>query len=234
MRRLLNRLLRKTGYEITKLRPSSDGGSLYFLHSFRKSDGTFDAERYRRVQQQGNEGKIHKTWVIEGNIEFLAGYLRQTLGEVRFGICHGTRRGNEQKWFRQYLGCDVIGTEISESAREFPHTIQWDFHDENPEWLGKADFVYSNSFDHTHDPDACLNTWVRSLRPGGLCILEHSSFHAPDRASEMDPFGVELEVLPYLIATWGQDRFFLRRILPAPHRDPKLRSLVFLVIQRSA
>jgi hypothetical protein len=43
---------------------------------------------------------------------------------------------------------------------------------ENPDWLAKVDFIYSNSFDHSYDPEKCLNTWIDSLRIGGLCILD--------------------------------------------------------------
>ena len=75
---------------------------------------------------------------------------------VEFGICHGTRRGKEQEWFRKYLGCGVIGTEISDTVEQFPHTIEWDFHETKAEWINSADFIYSNSLDHSYDPKKCL------------------------------------------------------------------------------
>jgi hypothetical protein len=185
------------------------------------------------VQQNGNLRKIELTWVIEENIKFLSDYLAEFSGRpTSFGICHGTRRGNEQKWFRQYLSCEVIGTEISDSASQFPNTIQWDFHQAKPEWEGKADFIYSNSFDHSYDPEACLNTWIDSLRIGGLCILEHSNLHAPEGANELDPFGAEIELMPFLITKWAKGRFFVREILDAPGKNPALKSLQFIVIER--
>ncbi|MBK6621188.1 MAG: hypothetical protein IPG32_10020 [Saprospirales bacterium] len=51
------------------------------------------------------------------------------------------------------MNCEVIGTEISDSASKFSHTIEWDFHEVKPEWIGRADFIYSNSFDHSYDPE---------------------------------------------------------------------------------
>ena len=39
------------------------------------------------------------------------------------------KNGNEQACFSKYLNCDVIGTEISDTATDFPNTISLDFHD---------------------------------------------------------------------------------------------------------
>lgn len=229
---MINNLLNKLGFQLLRTHRSGGNQHGFRLFQYRKPDGSFDYERYREVQQEGNLKKLDFTWVLEGNIKFLSEYINKSLHTVSFGICHGTRRGNEQKWFRQYLSCDVIGTEISESATQFEHTVQWDFHKENPEWIGKADFIYSNSFDHSYDPEACLNTWMKSLRAGGFCILEHSNLHAPEGASELDPFGAEIEIMPYLITTWANGNYFVREILTAPEKNESLKNLQFIVIER--
>ena len=65
-------------------------------------------------------------------MEYLSEYIRKNINIVKFGLCHGTRTGKEQEWFRKYLSCDVVGTEISETATQFPFTIQWDFHKSKP------------------------------------------------------------------------------------------------------
>lgn len=232
MKKLINNILGKFGYELRSTQSAASETQFFKLFDYRKSDGSFDYEKYRKVQQEGNLLKIENVWVIEENIKFLSEYLNQSFDSITFGICHGTRRGNEQKWFRQYLSCEVIGTEISDSASDFPHTVQWDFHKENPEWAGKADFIYSNSFDHSYDPESCLNTWIQSLKVGGLCILEHSNLHAPEGANELDPFGAEIEIMPYLITKWAKGNFFVREILDAPEKNPVLKKLQFLVIER--
>jgi hypothetical protein len=232
MKNQIKNVIRNLGYELRRIQHHSNGSAGFKLFEYRKSDGSFDYEKYRKTQQDGNLKKIELTWVIEGNIKFLSDYLTEFNDPTSFGICHGTRRGNEQKWFRQYLSCEVIGTEISDSASQFPNTIQWDFHQANPEWEGKADFIYSNSFDHSYDPEACLNTWIDSLRIGGLCILEHSNLHAPEGANELDPFGAEIELMPFLITKWTKGRFFVREILDAPEKNPSLKSLQFIVIER--
>ncbi len=207
---------------------TSDG---YVLYGYHDAAGTFDLEEYRRVQTEGNKRKIHQVWAREENMEFLSQYLEKTLDSVRFGICHGTRRGLEQTWFRTYLdGCEVIGTEISDTASDFPHTIQWDFHEAKPEWIGAVDFIYSNSLDHSYDPESCLNTWMRCIRPGGVCILEHGRAHGPAGASKLDPFGADLAVMPYLIARWGRGDYCVREVLaPSPGQG---KSVSFLVIHK--
>jgi hypothetical protein len=230
----MKRLLDRTAKLTSRLLPWTQRNSLgYVLYSYRKPDGTFDYERYRQVQEAGNRKKIQNVWVLEENIAFLADYLQRTLKTPpKFGICHGTRRGKEQEWFRKYLACEVIGTEISETATSFPNTIQWDFHQVKPEWIDAVDLIYSNSFDHSYDPERCLNAWMSCVRPGGLCILEHSSLHEPRGASEMDPFGAALTLMPYLITKWGDGRYGLRQLLKAPSNREDTAHIHFLVVQR--
>lgn len=162
--------------------------------------------------------------------------MKKNLSSLRFGICHGTRRGKEQEWFRKYLGIDVIGTEISSTATTFPNTIQWDFHNVKTEWIDAVDFIYSNSFDHSFDPEKCLNAWMSCVRPGGFCILEHSTAHEASGASELDPFGASVVAMPYLIGTWSKGKYAVREVLAAPATTPanlrKLTHISFIVIQR--
>ena len=204
----------------------------YRLHTYTDRHARFDYSRYREAQQEANKNKLHWTWVVEDNIEFLADYIRRHIAHPRFGICHGTRRGKEQEWFGKYLHCDVIGTEISESATDFPNTVRWDFHDENPAWLNKADFIYSNSFDHTHSPEACLNTWIKSLRVGGYCILEHSDRSGPEYVNKYDPFGADITLMPWLLATWGRESFFLKELVKAPYNNQHTNNIWFFIIER--
>jgi hypothetical protein len=209
----LNRLLTPLGVQI--VRPYQLQG--YALHRYTRADGTFDYERYRSIQTEGNKQKLDWTFASEQNIDFLATYLRRRIPQIRFGLCHGTRRGLEQKWFAERLGCEVVGTEISDTAAAFPNTIQWDFHEVKPEWTGAVDFIYSNAFDHSYDPELCLNRWMSCLRPDGICVLEHSSSHAAATYSELDPFGADLSMMPFLIAKWAKGRYAVIDLLEAPH-----------------
>lgn len=229
MGRLVTAVVERLGYEIVRKSPMVKRKG-FELFQYAKPDGSFDYERYKQVQTAGNKEKIGQVWAIEENIAFLAGYIEKRLGPVKFGLCHGTRQGKEQAWFKKYLKCDVLGTEISDTAEQFLDTIQWDFHDVKPEWIDAADFVYSNSFDHSYDPEKCLKTWMSCVKKGGLCILEHSEGH--ERATELDPFGADIALMPYMILTWGKGEFCVREILDAPARADEIEYNHFLVIER--
>ena len=60
-------------------------------------------------------------------------------------LCHGTRRGLEQQYIIEYFenieNLEVIGTEISYTATQFPNTIEWDFHEVKDEWIGNVDIM---------------------------------------------------------------------------------------------
>ena len=201
------------------------------LYSYKKADGSFDYEKYRQIQIAGNKNKIENVWVLEDNVSFLSDYIRKNIATVEFGICHGTRNGKEQEWFRKYLNTDVLGTEISDTAEQFPNTIQWDFHDLKNEWLNNVDFIYSNSFDHSYDQKKCLDTWMSCIKKGGFCILEHSSGHV--QASELDPFGADIALMPYLILIWGEGKYCVTEILTAPAKSETLKYIQYLIIRNN-
>ena len=220
------------GYEIKRIPPNRNTRQLFALYKYLNHGGSFDYATYRRVQEEGNKRKLQTVWVLEENIVFLSAYLKSVVGSPRFGICHGTRRGKEQEWFGKRMRCDVIGTEISDTATQFPNTIQWDFHETKPEWLDATDFIYSNSFDHSYDPEKCLNAWMSCLRTGGLCILEHSDHSGPLGARELDPFGADVAMMPYLVTVWGKGKYCVRQLLEAPKKADFVEHLYFIVIQK--
>lgn len=244
IREAAKKLLRRAGYELRRIDakreasealiqsrfPINNGGGGFALHEYLKDDGSFDYEHYRRTQTEGNKIKLDYVWAREENIAFVSDYISKTVGRVSFGLCHGTRRGKEQEWFRKYLGCEVVGTEISDTAEQFPHTIRWDFHEAKPEWLGAADFIYSNSLDHSYDPEKCLNVWMSCVRTGGLCLIEHSS--DDEGSSEIDPFGASIALMPYLILKWGKGVYGVRELIEAPLKGSCVSYLYFIVIQK--
>lgn len=230
LKNILFKVIEKFGYSIRKI--SNSNGQELILHKYLKGDGSFDYQNYRKVQQEGNKSKIENIWVIEDNIKFLSDYMREIIHEPKFGICHGTRRGKEQEWFRKYLECEVIGTEISETATQFANTIQWDFHETKPEWVNSVDFIYSNSFDHSYDPEKCLTAWMSCIKKNGLCIIEHSNAHGPTGSSELDPFGAEITIMPYLITKWGSGQYCVREFLKAPCKNEFSDYLHFIVIKK--
>ncbi|MEL7028204.1 MAG: methyltransferase domain-containing protein [Pseudomonadota bacterium] len=221
------------GYELIRSGADAGPGGGAKQFEYRAADGTFDYKAYRDAQVKGNREKLDRVWAQEENIKFLADFVQARRPDPTFGLCHGTRRGLEQTWFRDALDCEVIGTEISDTAAEFPHTIQWDFHEVKPEWEGAADFIYSNSLDHSFDPKLALNRWMSCLKPGGLCLIEHSSWDEPEYVDAMDPFGASLSLLPYLILEWGEGKFAAREIVDLPVVRKGLAYLKVIVIQNA-
>lgn len=232
MKKLFRIFVPQTGREARPMPNAREESPGFVLYHYLNKDGTFNYEKYRKIQEDSNKMKINNVWVIEENIAFLSKYIKNLIHSPQFGICHGTRRGKEQEWFRKYLNCEVIGTEISDTAETFPYTIQWDFHEVKPEWLDSVDFIYSNSFDHSYDPEKCLNAWMSCLRKGGLCFIEHSSLHEPHGASERDPFGADIYLMPYLITMWGRGKYGVRQLLTAPVKSDKVSHLHFIVLQK--
>lgn len=148
------------------------------LYQYLDADGNFDYTAYKAAQIKTNHRKIDHVGPPRELIETIATYIKAHVPHVSFALCHGTRRGNEQRYFRECLHAEVMGTEISDTAREFPYTIEWDFHDIKEEWIESVDFIYSNSLDHSYDPVRCLQQWMRCLKVGGICVLGYSTNHS--------------------------------------------------------
>jgi len=173
-------------------------------------------QEYQDIQIETNIRKIHKKvgWERERNIKRLSLYLLKRMNNIKKGICHGTRRGLEIRWFRKYLQADIIGTEISPNATNFQFTIEWDFHNVKPEWINNMDFIYSNSLDHSYDPYRCIDQWMSCLKPTGRCIIAWE----PQEASEADPFGASYDELYSMITKKYQIKDTL---LPKTARENK-------------
>ncbi len=205
----------------------------YLLYQYLDKQGNFDYQLYRKVQEEGNKEKIDRVWAKEENLKFIATYIKENYGTASFGLCHGTRRGKEQEWLGKHLGCEVLGTEISETATQFPNTIQWDFHEVKPEWVNNVDFIYSNSLDHSYDPEKCLNAWMSCVKSGGFCFIEHGDFHGPAGSDKLDPFGASIMIMPYLILQWGKGDYFVKTILDSPLKHRSETMLKTIVIQKA-
>jgi len=203
LKKILRNLFRSKAREkrlyadrIGKVQVKSEGA--YALVSYEK-DGAFDYETYRQIQTEGNRRKLDGVFVQERVIRELAGYA-QAHGTVANVICHGTRNGAEQRFFKSAIpGVSVLGTEISDTATQFPDTIEWDFHAMNEAWRARFDILYSNSWDHSYDPKILFAVWGACVAPGGLMALEHSARHEPKAVNPLDPFGVTFDGLVALV-----------------------------------
>ena len=188
-------MLFKFGYRISKV---NNTGELVKIHKYK------DYNEYKETQIYYNKKKIDKVWADEKTLEKISNFLKENISSNLIkGICHGSRNGFEQNFFNEKKdGFEVIGTDISETAKDYKNSIVHDFHDEKKEWLENFDFVYSNSLDQSFDPQKALNTWLKQIKQGGYVIIEHSDQHGVVSSGKMDPFGVEANFFPYLLSEW--------------------------------
>ncbi|MCH8042899.1 MAG: hypothetical protein IID44_04195 [Planctomycetes bacterium] len=152
-------------------------------------------DEYVELQTETNKQKLGNVWVSDKELAVVARYIRQHVPGAAFGICHGVRNGYEVHRLRELLGIDVIGTELSETATEFEHVIQWDFHEVDEAWQGRVDLIYSNSWDHSYDPALMLDRWMSCLTPTGRCFLHWTPDHGERAVGGADCFGASLEEL---------------------------------------
>lgn len=157
-------------------------------------------EDYVAAQVEANVKKIKNIWVERKTIEDIK--TRQPVAHTI--LCHGTRNATEQKYFRKfYPNAEIVGTEISHTARHFPMTVQWDFHNVNPKWINKFNIVYSNAIDHSYDPIKMLTTWRDQLKGCGRLYLEHGFSDQDNRSRPSDPLEIRGEEIEHLIETVG-------------------------------
>lgn len=190
-------------------------------------------EQYVAIQTEGNKRKIDQVWADEATINVICQYIRENIPGAKKGLCHGSRNGTEVRWFADRLGVEVIGTDISETAPQYGLT-QWDFHNENTDWTGQFDFVYTNSHDHAHDPKKAFTTWIGQLAPGGKLFVEHTIGQSPATVKQLDPFGVESKLLPYVVLGFGEGKYAVTTMLKPDHEKGGGPIRVFVIEPTSA
>jgi SAM-dependent methyltransferase len=211
------------GFRVTKKQKDA----LVYLHSY---EGGYD--EYRDMQVFTNKRKLDRVWADDGTLAAVVAFM-EGRGAVSRGICHGARNGYEVAKLRELTGADVIGTDISDTATQFPNMVVWDFHEDNPDWAGAFDFVYTNSLDQAMAPDKALAAWSRQLAPGGCIFIEHTMGHSATGASEMDPFGAHPMCMPYLFFKWGRGQYRLADILEPGKKQNNGRDVWLFVLERA-
>ncbi len=144
-------------------------------------------DEYVAAQVEANVRKIKSIWVDADTIR----EIFQIHPRAKTILCHGTRNAAEQKLFCGfYPSAEILGTEISPTAKDFPMTVQWDFHEEKAEWVGYFDLVYSNAIDHSYDPIKVLTTWKNQLSSQGKLFLEHGYSDLDNYSRASDPLEI--------------------------------------------
>jgi len=180
----------------------------YKLYEYKDDDGNFSYDMYKDIQVKTNKKKLERVWVKKESIEILC----KEFPNAKRVLCHGTRRGKEQEFFKDFLDCYAIGTEISDTAESFPDTIEWDFHNVKEEWVNSFDIVYSNSFDHSYKPEECLKAWVECIKDDGVVVLEFQNRgHGIHSLSASDPFACQRDDMPEFINECGEGKFYFER-----------------------
>ena len=153
-------------------------------------------DEYKQEQVKANKRKFENVWASEKELDMVV----DAVSDVEFGVCHGARNGAEVRYLRKKLGCEVVGTDISPTVRDVEHCIEWDMHEVKDDWIGEADFVYSNSIDHSYDPEKALRAWYTTLKDGGRCFVE---WHVHKKGNKCDCLLVTVEELRDLMTKVG-------------------------------
>jgi hypothetical protein len=188
-------------------------------------------DEYRRIQSAASSVKHGQVYAEDPELKRIAAHFRSLGFESGRGLCHGVRNGYEVRKLRALLpGVDIIGTDISETAATITHCISWDMHEIKPEWVRAIDFIYSNSWDHTYDPNLLFTRWSESLSPRGRLYLSYTDLHSERGVTEttkIDAFGCSLdELIRLLQRTFVLDD--LLEIQPMVTLQTWRRRLVFL------
>ena len=174
-----------------------------FRNNFRRNRYK-NYQEYKQTQIYFNKQKIDKVWADKDTLKTISDFLKQNIESNAIkGLCHGSRNGFEQNFFNKEIsGAKVIGTDISETAKDFKDSFIHDFHEEKKDWINNFDFVYSNSLDQSYDPKKALKTWLNQIKKERFIIIEHSDQHGVVASGKMDPFGVEANFFPYILTEW--------------------------------
>ena len=157
-------------------------------------------KEYVDVQSSTNKFKINNVWVREETIQ----KIKKICPSAEIILCHGTRNAAEQKLFNKYYpDSTVLGTEISDTALSFPMTIKHDFHEASPIFNGNCDIIYSNSFDHSYDPEKSIKTWSQQRSPRGSLFIEIMTSEIDNKSNISDPLEISKEEFISLCSSIG-------------------------------
>ena len=220
-RKFINIILKPLGFSLVRVKYICD----YYLHKYSSY------EEYVRTQVYFNKVKLNNIWADEATLTRVKNILLVEFEGCKkiVGICHGSRNGYEQNFLRSlHSKLEVIGTDISETAKNYNNSFQWDFHGTNDDWTGNMDFIYTNSLDQSWQPNIAVQTWLSQLKKNGLLIIEHTESHGPSGASNMDPFGVRPKVMPYVLTMWFGSQISISHSV-AKKSNMDLDSFLFII-----
>tara|TARA_A100001388_G_scaffold241708_1_gene198134 strand:+ start:98 stop:868 length:771 start_codon:yes stop_codon:yes gene_type:complete len=222
LKRFILLIIRIFDIEIQKEKKIID----FYLHEYSSY------EEYKKLQVFHNKRKINKVFADEKTLKRVGNIVLKEFKNknVIKGLCHGSRNGFEQNFLSSLSSkFEVLGTDISETAKDYENSIVWDFHDINNEWIGNNEFIYTNSLDQSWQPKVALQTWLDQLKNDGILIIEHTDSHSPSNASKIDPFGVRPSVMPYVLTMWFGSQISIEHSVDKKENGRKLDAWLFVI-----
>ena len=189
-------------------------------------------KEYKDVQVFHNKRKINKVFADKKTLTRVGNIIINEFKEKSQikGLCHGSRNGFEQNFLREFSKkIDAIGTDISDTAKNYENSVHWDFHDINKDWENANHFIYTNSLDQSWQPKVALKTWLSQLTSDGLLIIEHTKSHSPSNASKSDPFGVRPTVMPYVLTLWFGSQISIEHTVAKKNNGSQMDAWLFVI-----
>ena len=183
-----------------------------------------DYEHYKKEQVKANVRKLDWTWIQEDTISKIKNF-KPNANKI---LCHGVRNAKELEFFsKRYFGSEIIGTEISHTAKQFQNVVEWDFHEVNEQWKNNFDIVYSNSWDHSYDPIKSLKAWGGQLSQDGLMFVEHGCDAKDNKSRASDPLEIEHNEIIEMINNAGLN--LLDHFMTKAQKDNGANARVYVI-----
>ena len=102
----INQILFKLGYRISKV---NNTGELVKIYKYKNYD------EYKETQISYNKKKIEHVWADEKTLEKISEFLLENVStSIIKGICHGSRNGFEQNFFKKKKTNFRLSAQISQ------------------------------------------------------------------------------------------------------------------------
>lgn len=176
------------------------------------------AGRYEKVQIAASMAKYALSWAKEDSCKAIVEILRSEGVSPRSILCHGVRNGSELKFFSEAGVDEVLGTDlyVPKDQTYFGTVVQHNFSEPELNWLGKFEYVYSNSLDHALNPIETLMIWAEQIEESGSILLELDKTHGVGGTSDLDVSGIPLNILPFWLSRESGNRLFVKTIHDLP------------------
>lgn len=142
-------------------------------HSFKSHDDYIETQ-IRLTRKKIDIGYANHCFTSEKVTNAIHKYHK---AEVKYGMCHGVRKGSELDMFDEKFSGEWIGTEITPEICDGERILHRDFNKVDNNWIGNFDVIHSNSFDHSNNPWITIKAWLACLSETGRLYVEWTRWH---------------------------------------------------------